>query len=52
MVVVTHELTFAKNVANKVVFMEAGQVVEAGDVKTIFGNPKELRTKEFLETLV
>lgn len=51
MVVVTHELTFAKSVANKVVFMEAGHVVEAGDAQTIFGNPKELRTKEFLETL-
>lgn len=51
MVVVTHELTFAKNVANKVVFMEAGHVVEAGDAQKIFGNPKELRTKEFLETL-
>lgn len=51
MVVVTHELTFAKNVANKVVFMEAGHVVEAGDAQTIFGNPKELRTKEFLEML-
>lgn len=51
MVVVTHELTFAKNIANKVVFMEAGHVVEAGDAQTIFGNPKELRTKEFLETL-
>lgn len=52
MVVVTHELTFAKSVANKVVFMEAGHVVEAGDAQTIFGNPKELRTKEFLETLI
>ena len=51
MVVVTHELTFSKSVANKVVFMEAGHVVEAGDAQTIFGNPKELRTKEFLETL-
>lgn len=51
MVVVTHKLSFAKNVANKVVFMEAGHVVEAGDAQTIFGNPKELRTKEFLETL-
>ena len=50
MVVVTHELSFAKGVANKVVFMEAGHVVEAGDAQTIFGNPKELRTKEFLET--
>ncbi len=52
MVVVTHELTFAKSVANKVVFMEAGHVVEAGDAQTIFGTPKELRTKEFLETLI
>lgn len=51
MVVVTHELSFAKGVANKVVFMEAGHVVEAGDAQTIFRNPKELRTKEFLETL-
>ena len=51
MVVVTHELSFAKGVANKVVFMEAGHVVEAGDAQTIFGNTKELRTKEFLETL-
>lgn len=51
MVVVTHELSFAKGVANKIVFMEAGHVVEAGDAQTIFGNPKELRTKEFLETL-
>lgn len=51
MVVVTHELSFVKGVANKVVFMEAGHVVEAGDAQTIFGNPKELRTKEFLETL-
>lgn len=51
MVVVTHELSFAKGVANKVVFVEAGHVVEAGDAQTIFGNPKELRTKEFLETL-
>lgn len=51
MVVVTHELSFAKGVANKVVFMEAGHVVEAGDAQTIFWNPKELRTKEFLETL-
>lgn len=51
MVVVTHELSFAKSVANKVVFMEAGHVVEAGDAQTIFGNPKELRTKEFFETL-
>lgn len=52
MVVVTHELTFAKSVANKVVFMEAGHVMEAGDAQTIFGTPKELRTKEFLETLI
>ena len=51
MVVVTHELTFAKSVANKVVFMEAGHVVEAGDAQTIFGTPKELRTKNFWKRL-
>ena len=45
MVVVTHELTFAKNIANKVVFMEAGHVVEAGDAQTIFGEPERTPNK-------
>ena len=48
MIVVTHEMNFAKEVANKVVFMENGHIVESGDSKEFFTNPKENRTKEFL----
>lgn len=51
MLVVTHELSFAKYVSNKVVFMEDGVVVESGESKEFFENPKEERTKEFLRTL-
>ena len=50
MIVVTHEMNFAKNVANKVVFMENGYVVESGNSKEFFSNPKEKRTKEFLKS--
>ncbi len=49
MLVVTHEMNFAKNVANKVIFMENGYIVESGTSKEIFTNPKEERTKEFLK---
>lgn len=49
MIVVTHEMNFAKNVANKVLFMEDGYIVESGDSKEFFNNPKEERTKAFLK---
>lgn len=49
MLVVTHEIRFARNVSTKVLFMEQGQVVEAGETKQIFENPKEERTREFLQ---
>ena len=49
MLVVTHEIRFARNVSTKVVFMEQGQVVEAGETRQIFENPKEERTREFLQ---
>ena len=49
MIVVTHEMNFAKNVANKVLFMEDGYIVESGDSKEFFANPKEERTKAFLK---
>ena len=49
MLVVTHEIRFARNVSTKVVFMEQGRVVEAGDTKQIFEHPKEERTREFLQ---
>lgn len=49
MVVVTHEMNFAKNVASRVVFMEDGYVVEEGPSKEFFENPKEERTRQFLK---
>ena len=48
MLVVTHEMEFAKNVSNKVMFMEGGVIVEEGDSKEFFENPQCERTKEFL----
>lgn len=49
MLVVTHEMGFAKNVSNRVVFMEHGVVVEEGGSKQVFDSPKEERTREFLQ---
>ena len=48
MVIVTHEMSFAKNVSNRVIFIEKGKIVEQGESKEFFENPKEERTKEFL----
>ena len=51
MLVVTHEMGFARNVSDKVVFMEHGVVVEAGASAEFFAHPKEERTRAFLQTL-
>jgi len=48
MLVVTHEMGFARNVADKIIFMEGGVIVESGPPKQMFQNPKKARTKEFL----
>ncbi len=48
MVVVTHEMGFAKEVADKVIFMEEGKIAETGTPEDIFTNPKHPRLKEFL----
>ena len=48
MVVVTHEMPFAKAVSNRVLFMDGGVIVEQGDPKQVFDNPREERTKQFL----
>lgn len=48
MVVVTHEMGFAKEVADRVIFMDGGSIVEQGPPKIIFEQPKNDRTKEFL----
>ena len=51
MLVVTHEMSFAKNVSNKVVFMEDGVVVEAGNSRDFFEKPRKARAREFLQTI-
>ena len=51
MLVVTHEMGFAQNVSNQVVFMEHGVVVESGDSYSFFHSPREERTRSFLQTL-
>jgi len=48
MIVVTHEMQFAREVADKVIFMEGGNIVEQGTAKQIFENPQHQRTKEFV----
>lgn len=52
MVVVTHEMGFAKEVGDRVIFMEGGKIVEEDIPDNIFKNPKELRTKQFLEKVI
>lgn len=48
MVVVTHEMPFAKAVSDRVIFMDGGVIVEQGDPRDVFDNPQEERTKQFL----
>ena len=48
MIVVTHEIGFAREVADRVVFMDAGVIVEEGPPKEVLDNPREQRTQEFL----
>lgn len=49
MIIVTHEMDFAKNVSSRVIFMDKGNIVEDDIPDNIFNNPKEQRTKEFLK---
>ncbi|MCR5213679.1 MAG: amino acid ABC transporter ATP-binding protein [Eubacterium sp.] len=48
MIIVTHEMSFARDVSDKVIFMDNGYVLEYGSPKEVFENPKEERTKQFL----
>lgn len=50
MLVVTHEMDFARHVANRVVFMEQGVIVEQNTAEAFFNDPQQLRTQEFLQT--
>lgn len=48
MIIVTHEMAFARDVADQIIFMDEGYIVEQGDAKQLIDNPKEERTKQFL----
>ena len=52
MLVVTHEMEFARNVSSKVLFMEGGNVVESGPSREFFAAPKEARSREFIRTVL
>tara|TARA_Y100000758_G_scaffold49029_1_gene31490 strand:- start:473 stop:1249 length:777 start_codon:yes stop_codon:yes gene_type:complete len=52
MLTVTHEMNFAREFADRVLFFDSGQIVESGLPKDIFSNPKELRTREFLKKFI
>ena len=51
MLVVTHEMNFARNVSNKVMFMDGGKVIESGPSKEFFEAPKEARSREFVRAI-
>jgi ABC-type polar amino acid transport system ATPase subunit len=52
MVVVTHEMRFASQVADQVIFIDKGQIVERGTAKQVLEKPKQARTKEFLRRII
>lgn len=52
MIVVTHEMGFAREVSNHLIFMEGGYIVEEGNPKEIFANPKNERTRQFLSSVL
>ena len=52
MVVVTHEMGFAREVADEIIFMDQGRIVEKGDVKAFFNNPENERTRQFLARIL
>ncbi|MGN0456732.1 MAG: amino acid ABC transporter ATP-binding protein [Acutalibacteraceae bacterium] len=48
MVIVTHEMNFARDVSNRIIFMEDGYIVEEGNAQELINNPKNIRTREFI----
>jgi polar amino acid transport system ATP-binding protein len=52
MIVVTHEMGFAREVGDSLVFMDSGVIVEAGNPRDVIGNPQEQRTKDFLSKVL
>ncbi|EPR9080047.1 L-cystine ABC transporter ATP-binding protein TcyN [Cronobacter dublinensis] len=49
MVIVTHEMSFARDVADRAIFMDQGKIVEQGEAKALFANPTQPRTRQFLD---
>lgn len=49
MVIVTHEMSFARDVADRAIFMDEGRIVEQGPARTLFASPQQPRTRQFLE---
>ncbi|MCG6981771.1 MAG: peptide ABC transporter ATP-binding protein, partial [Deltaproteobacteria bacterium] len=52
MVVVTHEMGFAREVGHRVIFMDEGRIVEEGSMEQIFFNPQKERTKQFISQIL
>ena len=52
MLVVTHEMAFARDVSSRVVYMSGGVICEQGSPEEIFGNPQEKRTQDFLNKVL
>lgn len=52
MVIVTHEIQFARQVSNQVLFTDGGVILEQGPPDEVLGNPKEVRTRQFLERVL
>lgn len=51
-IIVTHEMGFAKEIADTVIYMDEGRIVESGTAKELFNHPKEERTKQFLQKIL
>ncbi|MCD8156973.1 MAG: amino acid ABC transporter ATP-binding protein [Clostridiales bacterium] len=52
MIIVTHEMTFARDVANQIIFMDNGVILEQGDPKQVFDHPSQERTRQFLSSIL
>ena len=52
MICVTHEMGFARKVADRIVFMDAGQIVEVADPESFFTNPQHERSRKFLQQVI
>ena len=52
MLIATHEMGFARDIANRVCFLDAGRILEEGPPEQIFAHPQEPRTRQFLQRIV